>query len=79
MSDTILMEVSVVDSATATFPLLLRIPAWCTSPLLTVAGKKVAANAPDERGFVRVERAWKTGDVVNLTLPAAIVARKRLT
>lgn len=77
--DTILMTVTVVDSTAATFPLLLRIPAWCTTPSLTVDGKEVDATAPTTHGFVKVERTWKTGDVVNLTLPAEILARKRLT
>lgn len=91
-SDVVLMNVTVTsatasesrprgsgESTSSSFPLLLRIPAWCKSPLLTVAGKKVDASAPDESGFIRVERSWTTGDVINLTLPAEIVARKRLT
>jgi hypothetical protein len=81
-ADTINMSLTVLDddnTATATFPLLLRIPAWCTAPSLTVAGKHVDASAPDDKGFVRVDRTWKTGDQILLTLPATIVARKRLT
>ena len=55
--------------------------AFCCSsegPLLTVAGKVLDAR-PDSKGFVRIERRWSTGDTVNLTLPAEIKARKRVT
>ena len=50
-----------MDGATASFPLLLRIPGWCSAPSLTVAGKAVEDVTPDQSGFVRVEREWKTG------------------
>jgi hypothetical protein len=73
------MEIKVLDAATATFPLLLRIPAWCDTPFLTVAGESVDNRTPDQSGFVRVEREWKSGEIVNLTLPAEIVAKKRRT
>jgi hypothetical protein len=50
------------------FPLRLRIPAWCSEPELAVDGASVAAIVVD--GFVRVERRWTVGDVVELRLPA---------
>jgi hypothetical protein len=50
------------------FPLSLRIPAWCERPRLTVNG--VATNGErTAKGFVVVRRTFKPGDVVTLTLP----------
>ena len=51
----------------ATFPLSFRIPGWCRNPGLSVNGSAFNA-APDARGFVRVERLWKPGDVIRLRL-----------
>merc|ERR1712184_198080 len=76
--DKIAMSVNHTSATPVTFPLLMRIPAWCSKPVLVVAGTATPA-APDAEGFVRVERAWKSGDTVVLTLPAAITATKKLT
>jgi len=76
--DKIVMNVNHTNTAPVTFPLLLRIPAWCSKPVLVVAGKATSA-IPDAEGFVRVERAWESGDTVILTLPAEVTATKKLT
>ncbi|MFN2200469.1 MAG: beta-L-arabinofuranosidase domain-containing protein [Caldilineaceae bacterium] len=48
------------------FPLLLRIPAWADGAQVE-AGEQVEAALPGK--FQRVERTWRDGDVVSLTLP----------
>ncbi|MFL6117985.1 RICIN domain-containing protein [Actinophytocola sp.] len=51
----------------ATFTLALRVPGWCASPRLTVNGSALAiAGGPR---FASVNRTWRQGDVVVLTLP----------
>ena len=51
------------------FALRLRVPAWCdTGARLTVAGEVVEAD-PVPGSYVRVERHWRVGDVVELHLP----------
>ncbi|MBS1725073.1 MAG: glycoside hydrolase family 127 protein [Armatimonadetes bacterium] len=50
------------------FPLYLRLPAWTKNATLTVNGKAMSL-AGKESGFMRIERAWKTGDKVALELP----------
>jgi hypothetical protein len=50
------------------FPLYLRIPGWCKGAQLKVNGSKAVA-AVDEKGFVRIDRKWAKGDVVDLRLP----------
>jgi Beta-L-arabinofuranosidase, GH127/Ricin-type beta-trefoil lectin domain-like len=63
--DTVTLTLSL--SAPAAFPLLLRIPGWCSGPRLLVNGQPSAAQ--DGPAFVRVERTWRDGDRVTLTLP----------
>ena len=45
----------------------MRLPGWCENPRLELNGKPLAAKP--ERGFARIAREWKQGDVVRLTFP----------
>jgi hypothetical protein len=65
------IEMSVNPAGAATFPLLLRIPGWCKNPEVSVNGSTVKT-APDVKGFVRIERLWKPGDVVRLRFPMSV-------
>jgi hypothetical protein len=62
------IEMSVQPAQEAAFPLDLRIPGWCTAPVLDVNGSAVAIER-NPGGFARVHRTWKPGDIVRLTLP----------
>lgn len=53
-----------------TFPLVLRIPAWCKSPQITVNGEKIDDLKP--ASFHRIVREWKVGDVVELKFPMGV-------
>ena len=55
-------------AATAVFELHLRIPTWCSTPSLRVCGVAVLV-APNARGYHVIERHWRDGDLVELTLP----------
>ena len=61
------------DKATRpfTFPLHLRIPAWCQQATVTVNGKPWKQSVGDQ--IVVVNRAWKSGDVVELRLPMHVM------
>ncbi len=61
------VEISVKDAPGAAFPLLARIPAWCANPSVAVNGEAVALKTSD--GFMRIERAWRKGDVLRLSFP----------
>ncbi len=50
------------------FPLYLRVPAWAEGGTVTVDGMVIAADGP----FVKIEKTWKDGDEVVLTLPMSI-------
>jgi hypothetical protein len=69
--DTIRFKFSA-DKA-VTFPLYLRLPAWCQSPQVSVNGAETKV-ALAENLFA--SSAWKNGDVVTLRLPMEISVRK---
>lgn len=54
----------------ATFPLHLRIPAWCKNASVKINGKRWKEAAGNQ--IVKIEREWKPGDVVELNLPMHI-------
>ena len=51
------------------FPLMLRVPAWAKSAAALVNGTAAASGGP---GWLTIDRLWKNGDVVKLTLPMTI-------
>ena len=61
------ISISVDPEHPASFPLHLRVPSWCGNPGLAVNGEKQSFKV--EGGFIRLEREWKPGDVVRLSLP----------
>ena len=50
------------------FPLYLRIPTWCSSARLSINGRKASMKAEPGK-YVRIEREWKDGDRVELSVP----------
>ena len=60
----------------ASFALDLRIPGWCSGAVLRVNGEEVACDR-SVRGFVRLQRGWRDGDRVELTLPMRVQALPR--
>lgn len=61
---------TIRSEGVARFPLRLRVPGWCRSPLLQVNGRMREA-APD-RGFVTLDREWAHGDRVEFRLPMEV-------
>lgn len=57
-----------------TFPLYLRLPAWCQSPQVSVNGSETKVSAGEK--YVRIAREWKNGDVVTLRLPMQVSVKK---
>ncbi len=81
------VRVSVNPERPGRFSVLVRIPEWARNtalpgdlygyadlsddkPILTVNGTPVAIKL--ERDYVRLERAWKAGDIVELNLPMPV-------
>jgi len=54
------------------FRMRLRLPAWCTSPSLTVNGDIVDISSVEEGGYALIDRVWSDGDQVALKLPMTV-------
>lgn len=61
---------TVTDAGGTGIPLHLRIPGWSSGATLTVNGDDVAVTEPGT--YTRVEREWRAGDVIVLTLPMPV-------
>jgi hypothetical protein len=62
----------VIEPKQATeFGLHLRLPAWCAEQTLKVNGN-VQTIGEHVRGYARIQRKWKVGDVVELSLPMPV-------
>jgi len=69
------IQFTVSPERPVTFPLYLRIPAWCQTPQISINGKRMAVKAEAGK-FVRLEREWRRGEIVTLKLPMAISLRQ---
>ena len=57
------------------FPLSLRVPGWCSNPMLKLNGANV--NQPvDGKGFLVLDRTFKPGDEIVLTLPMSVAVTR---
>ena len=65
------VAITINTPETVTFPLYLRVPAWAEGASLAINGNKESLTGANGR-YIRVERAWSDGDVVELTLPMTI-------
>ena len=66
----------VVDpESSATFPFYLRIPSWAHGAKATVNGSPVGIRLEEGR-YLRIERTWKAGDKVELSLPMSLSLRR---
>lgn len=68
------VRLRIASPQPVTFPLLLRIPAWCEKAGLTLNGERVAIEAK-AGGYVRLDRTWMSGDTIGLELPMQVRLR----
>ena len=61
------VRITVNPAAPLGFPLQLRIPAWAAGTIITVNGRSQPTPAPAT--FARIERAWTSGDRVEIVFP----------
>ena len=69
-NDTIRFKLST--PAAVQFPLELRLPQWCASPQVTVAGQAAQGLQPGK--FFRIDRQWQNGDEIVVHFPMEIRA-----
>jgi DUF1680 family protein len=65
------VQITVEPETALAFALHLRIPGWCRDATVAVNGQRLEGMKP-EKGYLRIARMWKTGDVVRLALPMPI-------
>ncbi|MFN8522249.1 MAG: glycoside hydrolase family 127 protein [Chloroflexota bacterium] len=63
-----LVRVRVMAASSGARAVELRVPAWCEAASLAVNGVQGEIAGP-RPGYARVERTWRVGDEITLTLP----------
>ncbi|MGA1237726.1 MAG: beta-L-arabinofuranosidase domain-containing protein [Limisphaerales bacterium] len=53
------------------FPLLLRLPGWCTEPVIRLNGRRLKTDARPG-AYVQIERTWNSGDEIELEFPMEV-------
>ncbi|NOS70252.1 MAG: hypothetical protein HOP33_10010, partial [Verrucomicrobia bacterium] len=61
------IRITVSPEKKKSFAVKLRIPAWCRTASIEVNGKSVETK-PGRDGYVKIKRAWKPGDKIELNL-----------
>jgi hypothetical protein len=72
-SDTVTLKIST--PAPVRFPLYLRVPGWCSSPLVQVNGRTSTARS-GPLSYIGQERTWKDGDTLTLRLPMEVTVKR---
>lgn len=58
------VRIEVETEQETAFALKLRVPGWCRRYVIRVNGEET--NPATEKGYLRIERRWKTGDAVEI-------------
>ncbi|WP_299287006.1 beta-L-arabinofuranosidase domain-containing protein [uncultured Mucilaginibacter sp.] len=66
---------TVNTAKTVSFPIYLRVPAWCKNVSVKVNGQAVAVNT-SSGDYIRLVKAWKNGDKIVLQLPMQLKVRE---
>ncbi|MDR1223392.1 MAG: glycoside hydrolase family 127 protein [Tannerella sp.] len=67
------VRMTVRPARDCTFPLHLRIPAWCRKPEVKLNGELVNTDQTD--GFITINRKWSEGDRIELHFPMHVDVR----
>ena len=62
------IELTVEPERDVDFALRMRIPSWCYSAQLEINGKRVDIKPLTDRGYAHIDRRWRKGDKVALSL-----------
>jgi len=65
------VKLTVKPQREVEFAVNLRMPGWCNEPKLRLNGKTVA-NVETVRGYARLQRKWRAGDAIELSLPMPV-------
>lgn len=67
---------TIVKAGTKSINLKFRIPSWISKPAVVTVNDKVEDNAGKPSTYVTLERKWKAGDIIVLSLPASLRLEK---
>jgi hypothetical protein len=70
-----LIEFTFKGKHAVSFPLRLRIPAWCSEPRVAINGANAKMPAA-QNGFITLRRSFKPGDRVTLALPMKLAVSR---
>jgi len=62
------IQFTIQSSGTVAFPVYLRIPQWCTAPVVAVNGKTIDVKGSTNT-YIKLNNIWKNGDQITLQLP----------
>jgi uncharacterized protein len=65
------IRIQVNPAAPTEFNLMVRIPEWCRAATLKINGE-AASNLRRVRGYIQLQRTWKSGDVVEVIMPMPV-------
>lgn len=65
----------IIAAQPVTFPLLLRVPAWCAQGAVRLNGERQSGF--ERPGFEAIRRTWRDGDTIELSIPATIQVERR--
>jgi len=74
------VNLQVTESAGSSWTIALRLPEWCQTATLKV-NAQVIDNPRIKKGYLVLERAWKTGDVIELDMamkPMLVASNPRI-
>lgn len=66
------VQIKLFPGTSTEFVLALRMPGWCRKPQVRINGKDVRLPGIIRRGYARIRRTWKPGDLVEMTLPMPV-------
>lgn len=69
------VQIALAMDKASTFPLYLRIPAWCKAPKIAVNGKQLDV-ASSTGKYVRISREWKDSDKISIDFPMNVTVRR---
>ncbi len=68
------IKIEVKTKTSNNFPLYLRIPSWCDDASVVINGMAIQVDAK-KSSYIRLEKEWQDGDIIELTLPMKLKLR----
>jgi len=66
------VAIAVTPDRPRRFTLALRLPGWCARPVVRINGRRQPLARIARAGYAYLEREWRAGDRVDLSLPMAV-------